>query len=309
MQKQYPIGTLGVPWSAAEKQQWLSTQTLKRSYFDEVVTQIEQLTQAFEVTEYGQLSYSTKTYPLFALTTKRWNTDNPTILVTGGVHGYETSGIHGALAFAKSEAAQHEADYNFIILPCLSPWGYETINRWNPAAVDPNRSFYEDSPAPESRQAMQFVQNKVAEVLCHVDLHETTDSDNSEFRPALAAREGKENHNWNIPDGFYLVGHTQKPEAAFQECIIEEVAAVTQIADADENGQLIGVAIEQHGVINYDGTALGLCMGMTEAPFVTTTEVYPDGKNATPENCIAGQVAAIRGAIKYLKKQNNRNQG
>ena len=59
--------------------------------------------------------------------------------------------------------------------------------------------------------------------------------------------------------------------------------------------------IEQFGVINYDGTALGLCMGMTEAPYVTTTEVYPDGENATPESCIEGQVAAVRGALDYLK--------
>ncbi len=82
------------------------------------------------------------------------------------------------------------------------------------------------------------------------------------------------------------------------------MAAVTQIADSDDHGQLIGVDLEQYGVINYDGTALGLCMGMTDAAFVTTTEVYPDGQNATPENCIAGQVAAIRGAIKYLQSEN-----
>ncbi|MCG9759692.1 MULTISPECIES: M14 family metallopeptidase [Pseudoalteromonas] len=303
MQRQYAIGTPGVPWTSQEKTLWLENQTIKRSYSEEVVTQIKALKQGFDVTEYGQLDYPNQTYSLYALTTKNWQQNKPIILVTGGVHGYETSGVHGALAFAKSEAQQYERAYNFIILPCLSPWGYETINRWNPEAVDPNRSFYADSPAPESRLAMNFVDKKAAKTLCHIDLHETTDSDNSEFRPALAARDGKENHNWNIPDGFYLVGHTQKPEAEFQKRIIEEVAEVTQIADADENGQLIGVDIEQHGVINYDGTALGLCMGMTNAAFVTTTEVYPDGQNATPENCIAGQVAAIRGALKYLQKE------
>ncbi|MEQ3530587.1 MULTISPECIES: M14 family metallocarboxypeptidase [Pseudoalteromonas] len=303
MQRQYAIGTLGVPWTSKEKTLWLENQSIKRSYSEEVVTQIEALKHTFDVTEYGQLDYPNQTYSLYALTTKNWQQNKPTILVTGGVHGYETSGVHGALAFAKSEAQQYEQAYNFIILPCLSPWGYETINRWNPEAIDPNRSFYADSPALESRSAIDFVNKKAADILCHVDLHETTDSDNSEFRPALAARDGKENHNWNIPDGFYLVGHTQKPEAKFQKRIIEEVAAVTQIADADDHGQLIGVDLEQHGVINYDGTALGLCMGMTNAAFVTTTEVYPDGQNATPENCIAGQVAAIRGAIKYLQSE------
>lgn len=28
-------------------------------------------------------------------------------------------------------------------------------------------------------------------ILLHIDLHETTDTDESEFRPALAARDGK----------------------------------------------------------------------------------------------------------------------
>ncbi|GEK11829.1 M14 family metallopeptidase [Pseudoalteromonas peptidolytica] len=301
MQRQYPIGTPGVPWGKTEKQQWLERQSVKRSYNDEVVSQIEQLKHAFETAEYGQLHYQTQDYTLYALTTSHWNENNPTVLVTGGVHGYETSGIHGALDFASTQAKKYEEQYNFIILPCLSPWGYETINRWNPDAIDPNRSFYDNSPAQESALATQFVLQKSNNILCHIDLHETTDSDNSEFRPALAARDGKENHNWNIPDGFYLVGHTQKPAAEFQKCVIEEVKAVTQIAPSDINNQLIGVPIEQFGVINYDGTALGLCMGMTNAPYVTTTEVYPDGKNATPESCIVGQVAAICGALKFLQ--------
>ncbi|WP_419147638.1 M14 family metallopeptidase [Pseudoalteromonas 'SMAR'] len=300
MQRQYPIGTPGVPWNAEEKQQWFATQTVKRSYFEQVAAEITALGEQFALSQYGELNYQHNNYPLYALTSKQWQPEKPCVLVTGGVHGYETSGVHGALAFAKHEAQKYP-EFNFIILPCLSPWGYETINRWNPEAIDPNRSFYANSPAPESALAMAFVQQKAPQVLCHVDLHETTNSDNEEFRPALAARDGKENHNWNIPDGFYLVGHSQKPQPQFQQAIINEVAKVNPIAPADDNQQLIGVDIEQFGVINYDGTALGLCMGMTEAPYVTTTEVYPDGENATPESCIEGQVAAVRGALDYLK--------
>ena len=38
-------------------------------------------------------------YPLFAVKTKDWAADKPHLLVTGGVHGYETSGVQGALLF------------------------------------------------------------------------------------------------------------------------------------------------------------------------------------------------------------------
>ena len=77
---------------------------------------------------------------------------------------------------------------------------------------------------------------------------------------------------------------------------------VTHIAPADEDGKLIGAPIEQEGVIHYAGKQLGLCMGLTDAPYVSTTEVYPDSDNASPAECIDAQVAAVTGAIDYLRK-------
>jgi hypothetical protein len=148
---------------------------------------------------------------------------------------------------------------------------------------------------------MAFINELDVKITMHIDLHETTDTDNSEFRPALAARDAQEHKNWNIPDGFYLVGDSSKPAADFQHAINEAVAKVTHIAPADEYGKLIGVEIEQFGVINYPGRELGLCMGLTDAEFVTTTEVYPDSPLVDDENCIRAQVAAISAAINFVK--------
>jgi len=53
------------------------------------------------------------------------------------------------------------------------------------------------------------------------------------------------------------------------------------------------------GVIQYPLKRLGLCAGITNAPYKTTTEVYPDSPRATPAQCNAAQVAAIRAAIDY----------
>ena len=36
-------------------------------------------------------------YPLFAVKTRGWVDGRPLVLVTGGVHGYEPSGVQGAL--------------------------------------------------------------------------------------------------------------------------------------------------------------------------------------------------------------------
>ncbi|RZQ56044.1 peptidase [Pseudidiomarina tainanensis] len=302
-EQQYPIGTPGQPWGAEEKQQWLQQQSVKRSYFDDVVTQINQLHDQFDVEQYGALEYPNNTFPLFLLKTRDWDDKKPNVLVTGGVHGYETSGVHGALAFAKQHAEHYSQWFNILIAPCISPWGYETINRWNPSAIDPNRSFKENSPAGECAAIMDYLASHKLEFVMHIDLHETTDTDNSEFRPALAARDGKVNTNWNIPDGFYTVGNSEKPTPEFQKAIIDSVRQVTHIAPADDEGKIIGAPVEQEGVIHYAGKELGLCMGLTDAPYVSTTEVYPDSANASPEECIEAQVAAVKGALEYMRKQ------
>ena len=135
--------------------------------------------------------------------------------------------------------------------------------------------------------------------LLHIDLHETTDSDESEFRPALAARDGKPFVLGIIPDGFYLCGDEKNPQLDFQRAINAAVEKVTHIAPADEKGEIIGSPVVVPGVILYDFTALGLCGGLTDAPFTTTTEVYPDSPRATPEICNAAQVAAVCAAIDY----------
>lgn len=296
----YHIGTKGQPWGAEEKQQWLSEQHKKRSYVDDVVTAIDALKDQFNVECYGHLDYAVGQYDLFVVKTRQWQPELPTIVVTGGVHGYETSGVHGALRFLQTTATAYEDRVNVVVFPCLSPWGYETINRWNPAAADPNRSFKVGSGVLESELPMQYLAQLETPFAMHVDLHETTDTDNSEFRPALAAKEGKVNTNWNIPDGFYLVGDADRPEADFQGAIIRSVGAITHIAEPDNQGNFIGVPMEQAGVINYAAKPLGLCMGMTNAPYVTTTEVYPDSPKTNPEECIVAQVASITGGLDYL---------
>jgi len=296
----YSIGIPGNKWGEEEKTLWLLQQAIKRSYQKEVVSKLESLKARFDVEQYGELSYDAGKYPLFVVKSRQWDSNKATILVTGGVHGYETSGVQGAIRFLETKADAYSKQLNIIVAPCLSPWGYETINRWNPNAVDPNRSFYEDSPSEESAALMRYIAALELKLTAHIDLHETTDTDNSEFRPALAARDGSVHNNWNIPDGFYLVGDTENPVDEFQKAIIEVVALVTHIAPPDEAGRLIGVELSQEGVVNYATKALGLCIGFSDADFSTTTEVYPDSPQVDDENCICAQVTAITGGLDFI---------
>ncbi|MDO6708174.1 M14 family metallocarboxypeptidase [Photobacterium sp. 1_MG-2023] len=299
----YPIGTPGQKWTMKEKAEWLAQLTIQRSYQDEVVTRIEALKNRFDVLQYGALSYDIEKYPLLAIKSKHWQDHKPTILVTGGVHGYETSGVHGAIQFVDQKAEHYSQFFNILVAPCVSPWGYETINRWNPNAVDPNRSFYDNSPAEESAALMKLVKDQGVEILAHIDLHETTDTDETEFRPALAARDGVEYIPGTIPDGFYVVGDTDNPHDAFQKAIIDEVRKVTHIAPPDDEGNIIGSPVSQEGVIDYPLKKLGLCAGLSDCQYSSTTEVYPDSPLVTPSECNDAQVAAIVGALEYIIRQ------
>jgi hypothetical protein len=294
----YPIGVPGTPWSAAERADWRAQQTQRRSYADDVVSVIDGLRASLDVTQYGRIDCGADgVFPLFALCTRNADPSLPTMLITGGVHGYETSGVHGALRFATQHMSHYEERANLLVAPCVSPWAYERIQRWNASAVDPNRSFRDESTAAEAVALMGLL--APLRVAMHIDLHETTDSDETEFRPALAARDGKPFEPGTIPDGFYLVDDTEHPQPAFQAAIITAVARITHIAAADPDGAMIGTPVVAPGVIRYPLRALGLCAGVTDARYRTTTEVYPDSPRTTVEQCNDAQVAAVRAAIDF----------
>ncbi len=295
----YPIGTPGKPWDETERAQWLAQQSRQRSYEQDVLAVVDRLGARFDVEEFGRVAYGVDAYPLMALRSRNWNGDLPVVLITGGVHGYETSGVHGALQFLEQRAADYAGRVNLLVAPCVSPWAYERIHRWNANAQDPNRSFREGSGVEESEALLRLVAPIRDTALLHIDLHETTDTDESEFRPALAARDGKPFEPAGIPDGFYVVDDSASPNPDFQQAVVEAVEQVTHIAPADDKGELFGSPVLARGVIAYPLTEWALCTSITRAPFRNTTEVYPDSQRVTPEQCNAAQVAAVCAAIDY----------
>lgn len=297
------IGTPLKAWGSAEVAQWRALQKRQRSYAHDVLAAMEPLRAQWLLQAYGEVVYGDERFVLQALRSPQWDAALPSVLVTGGVHGYESSGVFGALRFAQECAERYAGRANLLVVPCVSPWAYERVQRWNFDAVDPNRSFRAPSPAQESAALMRLVAASESAFTAHIDLHETTDTDESEFRPALAARDGKVFEPGSIPDGFYLVDDSENPQALFQQAIIAAVERITPIAPADAQGQLIGSPIVARGVIVYPVKALGLCASVTGARYTSTTEVYPDSPRATPEQCNAAQAAAVQAAVEFVLGQ------
>ncbi len=300
----YPIGTPGQPWGEAEREDWRASQSRKRSYRDDVVPRIDALSARLDTIRYGELDYVGEAYTLFAFRSGPHDPALPMALVTGGVHGYETSGVMGALAFLETYAADYARRLNLLVAPCVSPWAYERINRWNYDAIDPNRNFRKGSEARECSALMELIGAQSGEFLVHIDLHETTDSDESEFRPALASRDGEVFEPGTIPDGFYLVDDSENPQLDFQRAIISAVEKITHIAPPDGDGKIIGSPVLEHGVIEYPSAEYSMCAGISGARFTTTTEVYPDSPRATPQQCNEAQVAAVCAALDHALAAN-----
>lgn len=306
IQRFYPIGTPGLPWTEAEDKEWKAQTKLQRSYQEEVIDKLKLLEEHawLKVVQYGALSHDLARYPLMAVQSKEWKDDRPCVLVTGGVHGYETSGVQGAIQFLKQ--TKYLDRVNVLVAPCVSPWAYEHIQRWQADLKDPNRSFVDESndsgqgSTEESQALMDYLKTLNVEWTCHLDLHETTDTDATEFMPAKHAKTGSAYHGEEIPDGFYLVGDDQNPQLDFQTSVIESVKRVTHIAPPDKNGEIIEVPIAKEGIILVPVKELGLCCSVTGGTYVTTTEVYPDSPLVTDEICNQAQVAAIEGAIEYV---------
>jgi len=313
----FNIGTPGAPWGDAERKEWLAQTKVHRTYRQEVLDKLDALRERYDVEQYGALSRDPSRFPLYAVKSKGWSDKRPCVLVTGGVHGYETSGVQGAISFLATAAEAYASHFNLLVVPCVSPWGYETINRWTYEATDPNRSFNPDGEVVEGRSFNPEAATEESAALlallaklglherapiCHIDLHETTDTDESEFRPAKAMRDGTTDHRPDvIPDGFYLVADITNPQAAWHAAIIEAVRAVTHIAPPDADGNIIGEKVVQDGVIAIPSPKLiGLCAGATAAPYATTTEVYPDSPSADDATCNLAQVTTIKAALDYI---------
>lgn len=261
---------------------------------------IETVANTFQPTTYGCLDYAGEKYALVAVRSLPFDPAQPSVLVTGGVHGYETSGVQGVLEFLMSRAVAYSDRVNLLAVPCVSPWAYERINRWNYDAVDPNRNFRPGGPSIEATALLDLVRGVPGGFLAHIDLHETTDSDETEFRPALAAREGEAFEPGEIPDGFYLVDDTENPKPEFQQAILAAVERVTHIAEPDADGRIIGSPMVAKGVIEYPLAQLGLCTSITGAPYTSTTEVYPDSPRTSPQQCVQAQVEAVCAALDFV---------
>ena len=303
------------PWGPEKKLKWFLDQKVQRSYREEVLQPIEALRTSGRglsliVESYGSLTIDPDRFPLYAARTEDTSHAKPTVLITGGVHGYETSGVKGALLFLKEHLWSYADDFHFVVAPCVSPWSYETINRLDPIMENPNREFTQEGKAEESRLLMAYLNSLGTQFAGHIDLYETTDSDRV-FLPEEYSKNGLvlDAEDIDIPDGFYLIGIDGFARPELEKKMLDAVRRVTHIAPVDEKGEILDVPVAFEGMI-YKGIR-GLCAEFTNAKSelgAYTTEMYPDSpqfKNLTTQQvediCNEAQVVCVRAALDFWR--------
>ena len=315
-------------WTETDKLEWLSKQTFQRSYEKQVLSRISKLkdtSEALKIRPYGRLTLQGRKelaldgavlsakeyedrYPLFYAEVGDITNGKINIIVTGGTHGYEESGVYGALEFLERDALDYSDRFNFLVFPCLSPFAYEVNQRWTHDAWDPNRSFDRSKPYVPEAQLVMDVLDEARQRVGHdfaaaVDLHETPDRDKT-MMPPQYQRYGIDlkPEDVLIPNGYYLISSESNEAQGLASRIVETVRKVTPIApDPEIHGAKNenGVVVERGEDTTHQGLNMEYMRTLAENSF--TTEIYPEihPEPRGSEEAIAAQRATVLGMLSW----------
>ena len=295
-------------WNQGQIAAWFKEQsaTSVRSYDQDVVQRVTKLPANTNfVEDYGSVDIGGAAHPLLCVSKKIENEKAPWILITGGVHGYEPSGVEASLRFLEQGIPEVSDKFNFVVFPCISPWAYEYDHRWNADAEDPNRCFSRSVPfVPECRLFMDKLEGMGISFVAAIDLHETPDRD-IDLRQQRASRFGSPlaADYKDIPQGFYLMqtdsGDTSDnaKQLAYGRAIINEVRTISPIAP---ESKILGHVNRAGILLAPPSEGLMRSYLSRHADLIAVTEVYPDHPGMGDAKAIDTQMASIRGALNHV---------
>jgi len=146
----------------------------------------------------------------------------PTVLLTGGMHGEEPAGVEGVLRWLESDRWR-KYPVNWLVFPCINPYGWERNQRRNRQNRDINRQFCRRTNTPEAELIKRLVNGRRFEF--SFEFHEDVDA-----------------------TGFYLYELRRQPPYIGEE-ILRAVARVTPI---NRDAIIDGNQTTGHGLIRRE---------------------------------------------------------
>ena len=141
--------------------------------FNDIVDRLRaSLNPVGELTEVDTLPGGNREYPLIKIIVGKGNPRR--ILISGGIHGDEPAGVETICAFLENRLYKDFLEnWEFTLLPCINPSGFEAGTRNNQDDIDLNRMFKETTTLWE----VDFVKTVLDQPYdLDLELHEDVDS-------------------------------------------------------------------------------------------------------------------------------------
>jgi len=111
-------------------------------------------------------------YPLMMVESSAHDPLKPSVYLSAGIHGDEPASVEGLIVWAES-SLNKTADWNWMIFPCLNPWGLERNVRFDEEGRDLNR-FYNSRKIPQIAAQRDLMKGKRFDLA--ITLHEDYDA-------------------------------------------------------------------------------------------------------------------------------------
>lgn len=150
------------------------TVPIHRWFAREVEERVEAL-EGVSVRSLGEVRYGAHAYPLLCIESRagaRPAKGQDRVLISAGVHGDEPAGVHAALDFLRDVMPAYGDDFQFVVLPCVNPSGYEANTLETISGVNLNRSFRSGTTAAEVRAIEAWLAQARPSFRVTFDLHE-----------------------------------------------------------------------------------------------------------------------------------------
>lgn len=161
-------------------------------------------------------------YPWFVLNNQQHHRHAPTVLLSSGMHGEEPAGVEGVLRWLEGDRWR-DFPVNWLVFPCINPYGWERNQRRNRQNRDINRQFRRRTTTPESELIKRLVRGR--RFLFSMEFHEDVDA-----------------------TGFYLYELRRQPPYIGEQ-ILRAAARVTPI---NRDGLIDGNRVTGHGLIRRE---------------------------------------------------------
>jgi hypothetical protein len=125
-------------------------------------------------------------YPLLSVETEQWNHGVPSVYLSAGIHGDEPAPVEGLICWARESLPKKELRaWNWLIFPCLNPWGLERNIRFDSEGRDLNRC-YRSRKVPQIAAQLKRLGSRAFDAA--VTLHEDYDARGFYLYEIAAAR-------------------------------------------------------------------------------------------------------------------------